>query len=168
MANPLRFETLDRQLKLESGTVERLSKSAGFPLAGDGVARLDDVQKWLDKTTSPEKSAEETVAASVVVLDPVVAADPVAASVGVATEVNEGVECVVIRIPICRKGPSLPGSNPVQTMRLASSERHIRDAWGKVLHGCRLAGVKMASGKSVKTVADSLKYVIEQVSIEIG
>jgi hypothetical protein len=165
MSNPLRFETLNRKLNFEAGTIEKLSLNDGFPLAGDGVARFEDVQAWIEKTTSPDGTAEETSAASKAASESV--AEPVVASGDAGDVAGESVECVVIRIPVSRKGSSLPGTNPVQTMRLASSERHIRDAWGKVLHGCRLANVTMANGKPVKTVADCLKYVLEQVAIEI-
>ena len=176
MSNPLRFETLNRKFNFEAGTIEKMSQTEGFPLAGEGVARFEEVQAWLEKTTSPEAGAGDLFAAanpSAEVTSTEVASDPVglpesaAAVVTVEDDPNGVVEYMTIRVPICRNGPSLPGTNPVQTMRLASHERHIRDAWGKFLHGCRLSGVTMASGKPVKTVADSLKFLLERVAIEI-
>lgn len=168
MSNPLRFETLNRKFNFEAGTIENLSQQSGFPLAGDGVARFEDVQAWIDKATSPESAAEEAAASQESNSEPVVLPETVAESVVCEDAPGDAVEYLVIRVPICRSGPSLPGTNPLRTMRLASSERHIRDAWGKILHGCRIGDVRMANGKPVKTVADSLKFLLERVAIEIG
>lgn len=158
MVNPVRFETLDKDLKLAIGTVEAWSKEPGFPLAGSGVALQDAVVEWR-KALEPD-TAEIT-------LQPPLPFDPPSekpASEKPADSERDGdVVWITIRVPIAITGPTLPGSNPVQAMRIASSERHIKDTWGKVLHGCRAGKARLMSGRQVQTSSDSLKFVFEQI-----
>lgn len=150
MAQPVRFETIEKALKLDPGTVEKWSAEAGFPLAGAGVAVVADVFAWRKGKDSPEF--------------------PPAATLGSVTppaetpeQAETSIVWVTIRVPLLVTGATLPGSNPVQALRIASSERHIKDTWGKVLHGCRAGSVRMKSGRVVKTSADSLKFLFEQI-----
>jgi uncharacterized protein (DUF736 family) len=158
MANPLRFETLDKNLGLEKGTVESWSKQPGFPAAGAGVALQDAVVAWQKSLLA---GTNDSVA--------VVSDGPAPAEVAhvVATEVTEesGVKWLTIRIPVKLNAPAVPGTNPVPTFRLSSSERHIRDAWGAVHHGCRDTHQQMLSGSHVDKVSHTLKYMLELVSV---
>ena len=160
MANPLRFETLDKNLGLEKGTVESWSKQPGFPAAGAGVALQDAVVAWQKSLLA---GADDSAA--------VVSAGPAPAEVApvVSAEVAEesGVKWLTIRIPVKLNAPAVPGTNPVPTFRLSSSERHIRDAWGAVHHGCRDTHQQMLSGSHVDKVSHTLKYILELVSVEM-
>jgi hypothetical protein len=129
------------------------SKEPGFPLAGAGVALADAVIEW---RKSQEPKVAEAIAEALQPSEP-------PAEKSNAAEVVDDVLWVTIRVPIAIDGPTLPGSNPVQALRIASSERHIKDTWGKMLHGCRADKSKLKSGRPVQTSADSLKYVFEQI-----
>ena len=52
MSRPVLLATIARNFGVEVETVEAWSQSEGFPLAGDGVARLDEVRSWLAKVAS--------------------------------------------------------------------------------------------------------------------
>ena len=156
MANPLRFETLDKNLGLEKGTVEGWSKQPGFPAAGAGVALQDAVVAW-------QKSLLAGTDEVAVVPDPEVV--PVVASAELSAESEAGVKWLTIKIPVKLNAPAVPGTNPVPTFRLSSSERHIRDAWGAVHHGCRDTHQQMLSGSHVDKVSHTLKYILELVSV---
>lgn len=158
MASPVRFETLDKSLQVPSGTVENWSKEPGFPLAGVGVALRDEVVKW-QKSKDPS-SAEVAPESPPEIAGTLFSNPPEKTS---KVEIEGDVMWVTIRVPIVIDGPTLPGSNPVQALRIASSERHIKDTWGKVLHGCRAGKSKLMSSRDVRTSADSLKYVFEQI-----
>jgi uncharacterized protein (DUF736 family) len=158
MANPLRFETLDKNLGLEKGTVESWSKQPGFPAAGAGVALQDAVFAW-------QKSL--LAGADEVAVVPNTEAAPVVASAELSEELESGVKWLTIRIPVKLNAPAVPGTNPVPTFRLSSSERHIRDAWGAVHHGCRDTHQQMLSGSHVDKVSHTLKYILELVSVAI-
>ena len=155
MANPLRFETLDKNLGLEKGTVEGWSKQPGFPAAGAGVALQDAVVAWQKSLLA---GADEVVV-------PAVEAAPAVASAELSTESESGVKWLTIRIPVKLNAPAIPGMNPVPTFRLSSSERHIRDAWSAVHHGCRDTHQQMLSGSHVDKVSHTLKYILELVSV---
>lgn len=156
MANPLRFETLDKNLGLEKGTVEGWSKQPGFPAAGAGVALQDAVVAWQKSLLAGTDD---------VAVVPDAEAAPVVASAELSAESESGVKWLTIRIPVKLNAPAVPGTNPVPTFRLSSSERHIRDAWGAVHHGCRDTHQQMLSGSHVDKVSHTLKYILELVSV---
>ena len=156
MGNPLRFETLDKNLGLEKGTVEGWSKQPGFPAAGAGVALQDAVVAW-------QKSLLAGSDEAAVVPDAEVA--PVVASAELSAESEAGVKWLTIKIPVKMNAPAISGMNPVPTFRLSSSERHIRDAWSAVHHGCRDTHQQMLSGSHVDKVSHTLKYILELVSV---
>lgn len=156
MATPLRFETLDKNLGLEKGTVECWSKQPGFPAAGAGVALQNAVVAWQKSLLS---GADE------VAVVPDAEAAAVVASADLPAESEAGVKWLTIRIPVRLNAPAVPGTNPVPTFRLSSSERHIRDAWGAVHHGCRDTHQQMLSGSHVDKVSHTLKFILELVSV---
>ena len=155
MANPVRFSTIEKTLNLSEGDMEKMV-AAGCPTAGNGVAYLDHVQEWIVKQQSgPGPDPEATAAPA-----------PAAIKAEVAEE--DGVEWVTIRVPIMRKAPVIPGTNPALSFRISSSERHIRTAWSALHHGCRQSHVTLRSGNHVDKVSHSLKFILEQLAAAIG
>jgi hypothetical protein len=155
-SNPVRFQTIEKALNLDSGSVERLSKEPGFPLEqGVGVAVLESVAAWLENRSRQDLDSTTGIDSEL--------------SAGVSPPV-QAEECeqdeivwVTIRVPIARSAPALPGLNPVPTFRINGNERHLRCVWGQLLHGCRNSHVQMRSGKHVESVASSVKYLLELI-----
>lgn len=159
MAAPVRFETLDRQMKLAPGTVAAWAAAPGFPLAGVGVALLDAVIEWrrsVDGTGSPVQSP---VAAEQPVQLPAVEVEPPA---------GDDIEYITIRIPIKRGGDVLSGAHPIPTFRISHKERHLREAFSAVFYGCRDSHKQLRSGQHVDKRGHSLKYILEAVAAAMG
>ena len=158
VANPIRFETIEKKNGLESGTLERLSAEAGFPVAGAGVAIEADVLLWLKNRQGlmPESSSTGSGAES----NPL---DPELPPVEV--EEVAGVVWLVIRVPVLMDAPAVPGANPAPSFRISHREQHLKKAWGAIHHGCRAVKAEMRGGSKVARVSHSLKFLLEQVAI---
>lgn len=159
MAAPVRFETLDRQMKLAPGTVSNWATMAGFPLAGAGVALLDAVVEWRRAIDGPGPAAELAAVAELPLEAPAVQEEAAA---------DGQIEWVTIRIPIKRGCPVLSGSHPIPTFRISNSERHMREALSAVFHGCRDSHQQMRSGQHVDKRGHSLKFLLEAVAAAMG
>ena len=157
MASPVRFETLDRQLKVEAGTVASWSAQPGFPLAGTGVAVLDAVLAWRRSIDNP---ASVTEPAAIVVTEPAAAVPEALAS--------DDVEYITIRIPIKRNSPIISGAHPIPTFRISNSERHLREALSAVFYGCRESHQQMRNGQHVDKRGHSLKFLLEAIAGAMG
>lgn len=160
---PVRFETIARAMNVELAIVEAWAKEEGFPVAGVGVALLAEVQKWRSGAIAlPETHGQpevisgcpsgETSGPESPVVDDDSAGHP------------EGVQWVTIRVPLLMSGATLPGINPVQSLRIRGRERHIRDVWGKLIHGCRAEHVRLSDGKAVVGSSETLKYIFERIA----
>jgi hypothetical protein len=160
MAAPVRFETLDRQLKLAAGTVAGWSTQPGFPLAGSGVALADAVIEWRRSVDGAGLAAEPAV-------EPV---EKIQERPKTETELasEAEVEYVTIRIPIKRGCPILSGAHPIPTVRVSNSERHIREALSAVFHGCRESHQQMRNGQHVDKRGHSLKFLLEAIAGAMG
>ena len=152
---PVRFETIAKSMGVSVSHVEELAKKEGFPSAGKGVAVLAEVVAFAQSLTRPESDITLQTKA---VKEP----DPV--EIPAAAAQAEGVRWVTIRVPVLPSGAVLPGPNPVHSLRIRSSEHHIRDAWGKMLHGCREEKVRLRSGMPVVNNSESLKYLFELIA----
>ena len=159
MVAPVRFETLDRQLKLAPGTVAVWATVPGFPLAGAGVAFLDAVNAWRKIEDDTGSAAESPVAAEQPVQLPAVEAEPPA---------GDEIEYITIRIPIKRGGDVLSGAHPIPTFRISHKERHLREAFSAVFYGCRDSHKQLRSGQHVDKRGHSLKYLLEAVAAAMG
>lgn len=165
MASPLRFETIEKRLNLEAGSLEKLAGAGPeFPRAGVGVAVESEVVAWLQlhghivveqrvETTKP--CEEEDSIATPEVAD-------------VSSEDASGVVWITVRIPVIKSAPAAPGSNPAPSFRISGREYHLRKAWGAMHAGCKGAHSQLRNGNHVDRMSNSLKFLLEQVAIACG
>lgn len=162
MGAPVRFETVAKRLQVDVAVVLRWSQLEGFPAAGDGVADPDAVDQWaLDGNhwaALVDSPAPELAAAG---------SAPEPSAPAPELDADSGIAWVTIRVPVKIDAPRLPGSNPYQTIRLKSSEHHIRRAMGQLHHGCRESHQQMGTGELVDKISQSCKWIFEQVALEI-
>lgn len=160
MAAPVRFETLDRQLKLAAGTVAGWATQPGFPLAGAGVALAESVIEWRRSVDGTGPAVEPAALPA--------EQTPELPKIEVEPASQAEVEYVTIRIPIKRGCPILSGAHPIPTVRVSNSERHIREALSAVFHGCRDSHQQMRNGQHVDKRGHTLKYLLEAVAQAMG
>lgn len=163
MANPVRFETIEKRRGLEKGSLERYAAMEGFPLAGVGVAVEEDVVAWLQlhqQPSGPADAVQESAEDAGQSVDPALVSPP---------EVDaNGVEWITIRIPVVRTAPAAPGSNPAPSFRISGREYHLRRAWGAMHRGCQHAHSQLRNGNHVDRMSNSLKFLLEQVAVACG
>jgi len=157
MAAPVRFETLDRQLKLEAGTVASWATQPGFPLAGAGVAVMDSVVAWRKAIDNPAAIPE-----------PAASVETPESAAEIIESAADGVEYITIRIPIKRNSPIISGAHPIPTFRISNSERHLREALSAVFYGCRESHQQMRNGQHVDKRGHSLKFLLEAIAGAMG
>lgn len=164
MANPVRFETIEKRRGLEKGSLERFAAMEGFPLAGVGVAVEEDVVAWLQLHQQPagsdQQEQESVESAGESVVDQALLSPP-------EKDAN-GVEWITIRIPVVRTAPAAPGSNPAPSFRISGKEFHLRKAWGAMHRGCQHAHSQLRNGNHVDRMSNSLKFLLEQVAVACG
>ena len=170
MASPLRFETIEKRLNLDAGTLQKLSVSGSdFPLAGVGVAVEADVVAWLQLHghLTVERELGNALNGSTEFADPdISSAGPEVSSV--VEEDASGVTWITVRIPVVKTAPAAPGSNPAPSFRISGREYHLRKAWGAMHAGCKGAHSQLRNGNHVDRMSNSLKFLLEQVAIACG
>lgn len=165
MASPLRFETIEKRLNFEAGSLEKLAAAGPeFPLAGVGVAVESEVVAWLQLhgliTAEQDAEAAKPTQAGASIATPEVAE--------VAPEDASGVVWITVRIPVIKSAPAAPGSNPAPSFRISGREYHLRKAWGAMHAGCKGAHSQLRNGNHVDRMSNSLKFLLEQVAIACG
>ena len=165
MASPLRFETIEKRLNLDAGTLQKLSVSGpDFPLAGVGVAIEADIVAWLQLhghiVVEQKAEAVNLTGADASSTTPEVAE--------VFPEDASGVVWITVRIPVVKTAPAAPGSNPAPSFRISGREYHLRKAWGAMHAGCKGAHSQLRNGNHVDRMSNSLKFLLEQVAIACG
>lgn len=174
MASPLRFETIEKRLNLDSGTLQKLSVSGpDFPLAGVGVAVEADVVAWLQlhgHITSEQRieAAENVLDQAFESLKSAVESAGDTPAVDVSSEDASGVTWITVRIPVVKTAPAAPGSNPAPSFRISGREYHLRKAWGAMHAGCKGVHSQLRNGNHVDRMSNSLKFLLEQVAIACG
>lgn len=172
MANPVRFETIEKRRGLEKGSLERFAAMEGFPLAGVGVAVEEDVVAWLQLHQQPAGSDQQVqdfvdrMVDGEKFEDAGQSVDP--ALVSPPEKDANGVEWITIRIPVVRTAPAAPGSNPAPSFRISGREYHLRRAWGAMHRGCQHAHSQLRNGNHVDRMSNSLKFLLEQVAVACG
>lgn len=162
---PVRFETIAKKMDVSLETVREWSGQPGFPSAGEGVADLAAVQEWRSGVVPSEPDVDSLFSAG----DQSESSDPdpsveLSFANGVAEQPAE-VQWVTIRVPVLMEAAKVPTNQ--LAIRINSSEQHIRSVIGKVHHGARSAHVTLKSGQHCDKLAQSIKWVFEQISSEL-
>ncbi len=166
---PVRFETIAKKMDVALETVREWSGQPGFPAAGDGVADLAAVQEWRNKVANPEQDVDSLFSGPCDTGQP---GEPVfhqfphqqENSIG-GIEQPADVQWVTIRVPVLMDAAKVPTNH--LAVRINASEQHIRSAIGKVHHGAKSAHVTLKSGQHCDKLAQSLKWVFEQIAKEV-
>lgn len=178
MSRPVLLATIARNLGVEVEAVEEWSKLEGFPLAGDGVARLDEVKVWLSENgvlgtgeaaeqVPPEAAVESPVddsqadeSSDELSIHPVDLED----ANEVVSENESGVEWVTIRVPVVKGSSRRLAARLRHTFSLRSRDLHIREGYGCLIDGCQKAQVRLSDNTAVDNASAAFRYLGELLS----
>ena len=178
MSRPVLLATIARNFGVEVETVEAWSQSEGFPLAGDGVARLDEVRSWLaeagimsGETAVNEAQLETSVEATSVDsqsadVSDVLQVDPAASREAGAIDADQqsAVEWVTIRVPVVKGSSRRLAARLRHTFSLRSRDLHIREGYGYLIDGCQKAQVRLSDNTAVDNASAAFRYLGELLS----
>ena len=178
MSRPVLLATIARNLGVQVETVEKWSKSEGFPLAGDGVARLDEVKDWLSSEgilstgeTAEEVPSEASAESPVDDLQADENSDHLSIEPVDLQDANEAVsenescvEWVTIRVPVVKGSSRRLAARLRHTFSLRSRDLHIREGYGCLIDGCQKAQVRLSDNTAVDNASAAFRYLGELLS----
>ena len=163
---PLRLETLARELNMKSEQMVEWAARDDFPWHGDGVAKVTDVWAWAGENnllfpglTHPAENGTAEAASS---------EEDDANPLSFLDEPSQQVEYVTIRVPVIRNsGRSLP-ARIQQSFSLRRGDHHIRKAFGGLLAGCIASETKLSDETRVNNVSAAIRLIGELIDEEIS